>query len=143
MAQKSNYALISALYANETKGLYSDIYFPIIKYSIAKIYTKKDLDSSYSTVDEISEYIKEIFGIEIPTIVVEKSVLKISKISSEINLQVYENGNSFRILNAAFDDVDVDNKEVQFTSKLGQIERTYQEFLTLQGCYDNTLLIIT
>ena len=137
MAQKSNYALISALYANETKGLYSDIYFPIIKYSIAKIYTKKDLDASYCTVDKISEYIKEIFGIEIPTIVVEKSVLKISKISSEINLKVYENGNSFRILNAAFDDVDVDNKEVQFTSKLGQIERTYQEFLTLQGCYDD------
>lgn len=27
---RSNYALISALYADKSRGLYSDIYFPII-----------------------------------------------------------------------------------------------------------------
>lgn len=83
MAQKSNYALISALYANETKGLYSDIYFPIIKYSIAKIFSKKNLEVSYCTADEINEFIKDKFGIDIPIIVISKSVLKISKISNE------------------------------------------------------------
>ena len=38
MAQKSNYALISALYANETKGLYSDFYFPIIESTLKSGY---------------------------------------------------------------------------------------------------------
>lgn len=41
MAQKSNYALISALYANETKGLYSDIYFPIINILSRKYFQTK------------------------------------------------------------------------------------------------------
>lgn len=39
--QKSNYALVSALYSNKTKGLYSDIYFPIIRYALVKIFTEK------------------------------------------------------------------------------------------------------
>lgn len=138
MAQKSNYALISALYANETKGLYSDIYFPIIKYSIAKIFSKKNFEASYCTADEINEFIKDKFGIEIPIIVISKSVLKISKISSDkIDLQVYEKGNSFQIHHADFDDIRVDDKEVLFNSKLEQIERNYHEFLQYQGCYDD------
>lgn len=140
MAQKSNYALISALYANETKGLYSDIYFPIIKYSIAKIFSKKNLEVSYCTADEINEFIKDKFGIDIPIIVISKSVLKISKISNEkIDLQVYENGNSFQIHHAYFDDIRVDEKEVLFNSKLEQIERNYQNFLQVQGCYDDNV----
>ena len=35
--ERSNYALISALYSDKSRGLYSDIYFPIIKYVIVKI----------------------------------------------------------------------------------------------------------
>lgn len=140
MAQKSNYALISALYANETKGLYSDIYFPIIKYSIAKIFSNKNLEASYCTADEINEFIKDKFGIEIPIIVISKSVLKINKISNEkIDLQVYENGNSFQIHHVYFDDIRVDEKEVLFNSKLEQIERNYQNFLQVQGCYDDNV----
>lgn len=38
---RSNYALISALYSDKSRGLYSDIYFPIIKYAIVKIYGSK------------------------------------------------------------------------------------------------------
>lgn len=39
--KKSNYAFVSALYASKTKGLYSEMYFPIIKYSLAKIFAAK------------------------------------------------------------------------------------------------------
>ena len=35
---RSNFALISALYESKEGGLYSDIYFPIMKYVIVKLY---------------------------------------------------------------------------------------------------------
>ena len=40
--QDINYALISALYANKTSGLYSDVYFPIIKYTIVQLFNNKN-----------------------------------------------------------------------------------------------------
>lgn len=138
MAQKSNYALISALYSNETKGLYSDIYFPIIKYSIVKIFSRKELENSYSSADAVNEFIKDKFGIDIPIIVIAKSILKISKFSKDIAIETYEKGNTFRILHASFtDEVNVDGKEQLFSSKLGQIETAYQQFLDEQGCYND------
>ena len=51
----------------------------------------------------------------------------------KIDLQVYENGNSFQIHHAYFDDIRIDEKEVLFNSKLEQIERNYQNFLQVQG----------
>ena len=51
----------------------------------------------------------------------------------KIDLQVYENGNSFQIHHVYFDDIRVDEKEVLFNSKLEQIERNYQNFLQVQG----------
>lgn len=90
MAQKSNYALISALYASTNKGLYSDIYFPIIKYSIAKIFFSKGLENGYCTADAVNQFIKERFGINIPIIVIAKTVAKISVLSGSEDIVVYE-----------------------------------------------------
>lgn len=140
MAQKSNYALISALYSSETKGLYSDIYFPIIKYSITKIFAMKESNNSYSSADAVNEFIKDKFGIDIPIIVIAKSILKISKFTKDVAIETYENGNSFKILHASFADdidIDIDRKERLFSSKLEQIENAYRQFLEEQGCYDD------
>lgn len=138
MAQKSNYALISALYSSETKGLYSDIYFPIIKYSIAKIFARKEFCNSYSSADAVNEFIKDKFGIDIPIIVIAKSILKISTFTKDVVIETYENGNSFKILHASFaDDINIDGKERLFSSKLEQIENAYRQFLEEQGCYDD------
>lgn len=138
MAQKSNYALISALYSSETKGLYSDIYFPIIQYSIAKIFARKEFSNSYSSADAVNEFIKDKFGIDIPIIVIAKSILKISKFTKDVAIETYENGNSFKILHASFaDDIDIDGKERLFSSKLELIENAYRQFLEEQGCYDD------
>lgn len=138
MAQKSNYALISALYSSETKGLYSDIYFPIIKYSIAKIFARKEFNNSYSSADAVNEFIKDKFGIDIPIIVIAKSILKISKFTKDVVIETYENGNSFKILHASFaDDINIDGKERLFSLKLEQIENAYRQFLEEQGCYDD------
>ena len=41
--EKSNFALISALYDTATGGLYNDVYFPIIKYTVVTLFYDEKL----------------------------------------------------------------------------------------------------
>lgn len=134
--KKSNYAFVSALYASRTKGLYSEMYFPIIKYALAKIFAEKKGESVYCTADEVSEFIDDKFGIKIPTIVIAKSVCKIGN-NQNFSLVVYEKGNTFQINGAFYDEDNIEEKERFFSGKLEEIETKYQEFLTQQGCSDD------
>lgn len=143
--RKSNYAFVSALYASKTNGLYSDIYFPIIKYALAKIFTEKISRNVYCSADEVSGFIEDKFGIKIPTIVIAKSVYKIGKSNNQdYNLVVYENGNTFQIKRAVFDEdeIDIEEKERFFSDKLEEIEHKYHEFLVQQGCVDDKVSFI-
>lgn len=49
--EKSNYALISALYSNSNHGLYSDIYFPIIKYALVGLFAKREGKHPFYRID--------------------------------------------------------------------------------------------
>lgn len=139
--KKSNYAFVSALYASKTKGLYSEMYFPIIKYSLAKIFAAKTGGEVYCTADEVSDFIDDKFGIKIPTIVIAKSVCKIGN-NQNFSLVVYEKGHSFQINGAFYDEDNIEEKERFFSSKLEEIETKYQEFLTQQGCSDDGVSFI-
>lgn len=141
MMKKSNYAFVSALYASKTKGLYSDIYFPIIKYALAKIFAAKIDGNVYCTADKVSEFIDDKFGIKIPTIVIAKSVCKIGN-NQNFSLVVYENGNTFQIKGAFYDEDNIEEKERFFSDKLEEIETKYQEFLTQQGCSDDGVTFV-
>lgn len=138
--QKSNYALVSALYSNKTKGLYSDIYFPIIRYALVKIFSEKVESDTYSSADKVAEYIDEKFGIHIPTIVIAKSITKISMQKDEnLQLVIYEGGQSFYINKALFsdDELDIEKEERYFSDNLETIEREYKSFIESQGCNDD------
>lgn len=139
--KKSNYAFVSALYASKTKGLYSEMYFPIIKYSLAKIFAAKTGGKVYCTADEVSDFIDDKFGIKIPTIVIAKSICKIGN-NQNFSLVVYEKGHSFQINGAFYDEDNIEEKERFFSSKLEEIETKYQEFLTQQGCSDDGVSFI-
>lgn len=139
--KKSNYAFVSALYASKTKGLYSDIYFPIIKYALAKIFAAKIDGNVYCTADKVSEFIDDKFGIKIPTIVIAKSVCKIGN-NQNFSLVVYENGNTFQIKGAFYDEDNIEEKERFFSDKLEEIDTKYQEFLTQQGCSDDGVTFV-
>lgn len=139
--KKSNYAFVSALYASKTKGLYSDIYFPIIKYALAKIFAAKIDGNVYCTADKVSEFIDDKFGIKIPTIVIAKSVCKIGN-NQNFSLVVYENGNTFQIKGAFYDEDNIEEKERFFSDKLEEIETKYQEFLAQQGCSDDGVTFV-
>lgn len=139
--KKSNYAFVSALYASRTKGLYSEMYFPIIKYALAKIFAEKKGERVYCTADEVSEFIDDKFGINIPTIVIAKSVCKIGN-NQNFSLVVYEKGNTFQINGAFYDEDNIEEKERFFSGKLEEIETKYQEFLTQQGCSDDGVTFV-
>lgn len=135
----SNYALISALYANKSRGLYSDIYFPIIKYCVAKIYSDNVESNHYASSNDVYNKILELFGIKIPHVVIAMTIKKIDYVGDEnIELQVYEEGNTFRILNAWYDEDEKTclEKEQTFSVHLKEIELEYEAFVKREGTID-------
>lgn len=143
--EKSNYALISALYSNSNYGLYSDIYFPIIKYALVGLFAKREESNPYCSADAIHNYIVEQFGISIPHIVISKSILKINAQQwGNIQLNVYENGDTFQIQSASFDvdDENIADREKLFTEKIDIIERRYKEFIEQEGSVDDGISFI-
>lgn len=133
--ERSNYALVSALYADKSRGLYSDIYYPIIKYAVVKLYAQKPGVDNYSSVDSIQELIKELFGIKIPHVVILMTLKKIeSRPSNNILIEVFQD-DSFHIKAAMFDDEEksYEEKEREFKLHTMEIEELYKEFLEREG----------
>ena len=138
--ERSNYALISALYASRTRGLYSDIYFPIIKYAILKIYADNASSDHYSSSDAVAEKIFQLFGIKIPNVVIALTVKKLACIQNgNIEIQSYEDGMMFRIVTARFDEEETayEDKERDFNIHLHEIESEYRAFIKREGSCDD------
>ena len=137
--ERSNYALISALYVSKTRGLYSDIYFPIIKYAIVKLYASQTSESQhYATLEMIQEVISNLFGINIPSVVISMTLKKIdARPSSTIKLNLYSD-NSFQILSAMFDEDErtYDEKEHEFNAHIIEIETAFKRFLETEEIPD-------
>lgn len=142
MSQDINYALISALYSNKTGGLYSDVYFPIIKYTIVQLFNQKSLGNptQYYLASDVHDYIWDRFRINIPIIVITKSLQKIDKAEKAfVELTLLENGNSFQIrkLWGAREFDDSAAREITFSEGLEKIEADYKEFLDQNGTFDD------
>ena len=142
MNQDINYALISALYNSKTGGLYSDVYFPIIKYTIVQLFNQKVMTDSaqYYTAEDVHDFIIEKFRIDIPSIVICKSLQKIERVKKNfVDLTLMEGGNSFEIRkiwdSQEFDELS--ERETLFSAGLRQIEEDYKFFLEQQGSYDD------
>lgn len=143
--EKSNYALISALYSNSNHGLYSDIYFPIIKYALVGLFAKREESHPYCSADDIHDYIVDKFGVSIPHIVISKSILKINAQKwSNIELIVFENGGTFQIQSASFDydDENISEREQLFSEKIEIIEGKYQDFIKQEGSINDGISFI-
>lgn len=137
--ERSNYALISALYASKTRGLYSDIYFPIIKYAIVKLYAESMTSDKYSDAEAVHNKIEELFFIKIPHVVIAKTVKKLALVNDgSIELQIFEEGNIFKIINARFDEEEntYEDRERKFNAHRQEIELEYQAFIKREGTCD-------
>lgn len=143
--ERSNYALISALYASKTRGLYSDIYFPIIKYAIVKLYASQESKSQhYATLDVVQEVIHDLFGINIPSIVISMTLKKIdARPTSTIRLNLYSD-NSFQIVSAMFDEDEhtYEEKEHEFNAHIIEIEAAFKHFLKVEQIPDEGITFI-
>ena len=142
MNQDINYALISALYGSKTGGLYSDVYFPIIKYTIVQLFNQKKREDSsmYFTAQDVHDNILERFKIPIPNIVITKSLQKIGETKKDfVELTLMENGESFQIRKLwdshEFDEMS--EREEHFSIWLSHIEDDYRKFLEHNGTYDD------
>lgn len=132
---RTNYALITALYDTKGADLYNDVYFPIIKYEIVnQYYTQVDIEKYYD-LEELQGIIKVDFGISIPLVVLKQSIKAIGKNSNGILLSVYENGKQFKI-QKAWDisiNLSIDDKSRKIEIKFKELELAYKEFLEIEG----------
>jgi len=132
---KSNFALISALYDTKGADLYNDVYFPIIKYEIVNQYYTQINIEKYYDIEELQGFIDKDFGIKIPLIVLKQAIRAIGNGVNGIELNVYENGKQFRI-KKAWDisiNVSIDNKSQIISTKFVQLEHIFQTYLEAEG----------
>ena len=94
---KIEFALIAALYDSKNANFYRDIYFPIIKYSIAEMYYENLNDSKYFNILDLQDCIATRFGINIPQIVLEQAIKAIEKNNDEIRLRYFKDGQIFEV----------------------------------------------
>lgn len=136
---RSNFALISALYESKDGGLYSDIYFPIMKYVIVKLYCECTQSECYGTSELVHSTIMELFGIKIPHVVIAKTVLKLAgQKNSNIQMTQYEDGDKFLINSAYFDENENSyaEREQKFNEHMLEIEENYASFVMREGIDD-------
>jgi hypothetical protein len=128
---KSNYALISALYDTKDANLYNDIYFPIIKYGITNLYyTQKNIEKYYELSD-LQNAISDSFGIKIPLQVLKQSVRVVGNGNNDVSISIFENGKRFKI-KKAWDialNVSIDNKSEEIETKFSTLELLFKRFL--------------
>lgn len=144
-ADRSNYALISALYADKKRGLYSDIYFPIIKYAILMLYGEAESSQPYFTSQQVHDKIKDLFHIDIPTVVIAMTVMKIKEYrNGNIVLEPMAKGNNFRVISADYDEDDAayTEKQKEFDMHIIEIEGTFKRFMETEGTYDDGVKFI-
>lgn len=128
--KKSTFSLIAVLYDNQKAGLYNDVYFPIIKYTIVTLFYQKDRKEYYN-VDDVSNYINQNFGLTIPVIVLKKSIVHISKMDNNFDLDVYEKGEEFKI-KKAWDfkiNQEIEGKISHFEEQVNLLETEYSKYL--------------
>lgn len=132
---KSNFALISALYDTKGADLYNDVYFPIIKYEIVNQYYTQINIEKYYDIEELQGFIDKDFGIKIPLIVLKQAIRAIGNGVNGIELIVYENGKQFKI-KKAWDisiNLSIDDKSQIISTKFVQLEHIFQIYLEAEG----------
>lgn len=128
---KRNYALMSVLYDNKEADLYNDIYFPIIRYGIAKLYNDQEESEKYYEQECLQKTIDGSFGIKIPLVVLKQAIRAVSRQNKEISIKLIENGNKFQI-EKAWDiktNESIELKLQETEENFSEIEELFQEYL--------------
>jgi len=131
---RSNYALITALYDTKGADLYNDVYFPIINYGIVTQYYAQNKIERYYDLAELQQLIISDFGVKIPLIILRQSIRAIGNGENGVSLSIYEKGKQYKI-QKAWDisiKVSIDNKSQEISSKFSKLEILYKSFLEIE-----------
>ena len=123
------YSLITVLYDNSDADLYNEIYFPIVRYSLAKGFLSTDGPKSLN-YEDLRGFINSTFGIDIPTTVLSQCLMAITgkykdcvvRFISEDNFVVEIPWNSEK-------DNDVQKKLNDIEKKIDALEQGFVEYL--------------
>ena len=129
--KKSNIALITALYDIKDANLYREIYFPVIKYAITRIYIESSENRKYGDVTELQKSIEKWFGITIPLIVLKKSLVALSRTNDDVIINLYDKQNYFlidRVWNADVKN-DIDSKAENVKSLFSRLTIAFNQYL--------------
>ena len=132
---KINYALLTALFDDKNTNLYKEIYFPVIKYGIMRIYEEKKESEPYYDVKSLQEEIEKNFWLVIPLPVIKNAILAIERNNNDIQIKTFESGNYFKVqaLLSTMVDEKIASKSEQVKEVLETLEKNFQEFLTSRG----------
>ena len=135
-----DFSLISVLYDAKGSGLYKDVYFPIIKYSLVSLF-RKDETKEYYDVEDLKAYIQEVFGLSIPTIVLKRVVETIHN-NKDFVVTPYKD-DLFRIerLWDCTEYDDIEEKAKRFHSSVELLESTFAEYVT-KSCHQESITFL-
>ncbi|MBO4361632.1 MAG: hypothetical protein J5823_02490 [Paludibacteraceae bacterium] len=129
--KKSNIALITALYDAKDANLYREIYFPVIKYAITRMFIESPDNRKYGDVTELQKKVDEWFGITIPLIVLKKSLVALSQTNGDVIISLYDKQNYFSIERVWNADVknDIDGKAENVRYLFSRLTITFKQYL--------------
>ena len=125
-----DFSLISVLYDAKEGGLYKDVYFPIIKYSLVSLF-HQDETKEYYTIDVLCEFIQNNFGLTIPGVVLRR-VIETLPNNRNFEISLYGDYNSFKI-NRAWDytfNVQIDEQASRFQQDANILESKFAEYIS-------------
>lgn len=139
--QRCDYSFIAALYDNQT-GLYREVYFPIIRYSIMAIFNE-DTGKEYFETESIYDYVKSHFGLTIPQIVLQKVIYGLAeKYPNEIT--VYGNETTTFQVKKPWDMAEnraIVEKSKRFSERQDILEEKYKEYVNAEGLNTETSFV--
>lgn len=133
--KQNNIALITALYNTHGCDLYKEIYFPIIKYCVSKMYIESPDANKYGDITALKDNILSEFGVNIPLIIIKQSIIALSNIRKDVIITFYEKRNYFKIEKAwditITEDIDYNAEKVR--KQFSQLTMVFNQYLISQN----------
>lgn len=128
-------ALIAALYDSKQADFYRDIYFPIIKYSVADMYNTMSNKNGIYEISQLQEKIEDEFGIKIPLTVLSQCVKALEIKQDGVKLRYYKDDNLFQVKEAWESQINdtIEIRAQTIRDNFSKVELLYQQYLAAES----------
>lgn len=136
-------ALIAALYDSKQADFYRDIYFPIIKYSVADMYYSMSNQNGIYEMPQLQAKIEEEFGIKIPLAILSQCVKALELKQDGVRLRYYKDSNLFQVKEAWESQFNsqIENRAQSIRDNFSKLEILFQQYLASESLESNKTFI--